>query len=109
MRMRAKYVSMQVATGKGVADRWRRQYFKDGAWKDEEKERLYEALCNLGGEPSADDANAIIGHLGWTYIWCDGCGRDVPKVINIGEHEKNSFCPTCIDEAYHLLHEDDSR
>lgn len=103
MRIRAKFVSVEVATGRGVAERWRNQYFKqDGGWSkhpDSTSEAIYESLRCLGGNPDIAKVANIIGNKSWSYIACDGCNEYVERAIRLGR----AYCFTCIGEAAEVM------
>jgi hypothetical protein len=112
MRMRAKYVDVRFASGRGVAARWHSQYCDGGKWrmtptsvKGRSSEQVYNDLCALGENPDIDKVAEIIGNKSWTHISCDGCPDYVERAISIGEHEPKAYCPTCLREAYAVLQE----
>jgi hypothetical protein len=109
MTVRAKYVSVQVASARGVADRWKAQYQhpKDG-WSTTaygDSKAVYEKLCALGTNPDIEKAAEAIGNKSWSYISCDGCGNYETRAVSIGEYEPKSYCKTCIQEAFGALNE----
>lgn len=111
MRMRARYVNLQIASARGVADRWASQYQhpKDGwasAGHAGAKDK-HESLVALGPNPPIERVTEIIGNKSWSYINCDGCGDYVERAIAIGEYESKSYCTTCIREAAAIM--DDMR
>jgi hypothetical protein len=108
--MRAKYVTVRVASGRGAAESWLRQYFRDGKWlttplsvKGRTSEQVHEALCALGENPPIDQVAEIIGNKSWSFISCDGCPDYVEKAVCIGEYEPKAYCETCIKEAHAVL------
>lgn len=103
--MRAKYVKIKIetATGRGVADRWERQYCRDGAWSSEERKAEWTRLRDLGADPAPEAIQAIIGNPSWTHIFCDGCSDYTSRAVVIGEYEPHRFCETCIREASAVL------
>lgn len=105
MRMRAKFVTIQVASGRGVAERWAGQYReRDGSWRyGPEREQIYNRLVALGENPPIDKVAEIIGNKSWSYIRCDGCNGDVERAVAIGEYDTKAYCATCIREAYAVL------
>lgn len=68
-RMRAKYVCIQVATGRGVAERYRRQYPAGDTTKPlgKDSEDVYQRLLALGDNPPIDKVAEIIGNQAWSY------------------------------------------
>lgn len=111
MRVRAKYVDVRIASGRGVADRWLSQYRRDGKWMasplsvsaSKTSGDVYNALCALGDNPPIDKVAGIIGNKSWSYISCDGCPEYVERAVAIGEYEPKAFCETCIKEAHATL------
>lgn len=106
IRMRAKFVTVHHASGVGVAERWRGQYYRDGKWLATYSgpgNVEYEKLLALGSNPDIAAVAEIIGNKGWSYITCDGCAENVEIAVAIGEYETKSYCRTCITEAAHVL------
>ena len=105
-RMRAKYVNIQVATGRGVAQQWASQYReKDGTWRGDDKEQIYRKLVALGDNPPIDKVAEIIGNKSWSYISCAGCPEYVERAVAIGEYEPKAYCAICVTEAFTVLSE----
>lgn len=106
MRTRLKYVTLQVATGRGVAESWRKQYCKDGVWTKTaygDSGAVYAKLCDLGPNPPIDKVADAIGNQSWSYIFCEGCGDYVEKAAALGEYETKAYCETCLKEALSAL------
>ncbi len=107
--MRSKYVSIEVATGRNVAERWRQQYEKgDGSWSNTVSglsKDVHDKLCSLGPNPPIDKVAAAIGNQSWSYISCDGCSDYVERAVRIGDtySEGKCYCATCIAEAHQVL------
>ena len=104
--MRAKYVSVQHATGVGVAERWREQYCRGGVWTDTaygSSEKKYKTLVDLGPTPDIDAVSSIIGNKSWSYLSCDGCNQYVQTAVSLGEYEPKVYCAVCIAEAMEVL------
>lgn len=104
MRMKSKYVSVQIASARSVADRWASQYQHpvDG-WRDQGRKKTYDDIAALGENPAIDSVAEIIGNKSWSHIYCDGCGSYVERAVSIGEYEPKAYCKTCIDEAQYAL------
>lgn len=111
MMMRSKYVNIQVASARGVADRWASQYQHpvDG-WrryseldKGRSRKDVHDELAALGDNPPIDKVAEIIGNKSWSYICCDGCNNYVERAVCIGEYEPKAYCATCIEEAAYIL------
>lgn len=106
MRSRMRYVSIVIASGVGVAERWRSQYQKEQGWSNTvsgNSQIVYDKLCALGHNPSIEAVAEIIGNKGWCYIMCDGCTDYVEKAVALGEYEPKSYCNVCITEAMSAL------
>lgn len=114
MRIRAKYVSVNVASGRGVADRWRTIYFTDygDKWREgalaggKMAEKIHTELCQLGANPDIAKIAEVIGNKSWSYISCDGCSEHVERAVAIGDgdySERKSYCETCLREALAAL------
>jgi hypothetical protein len=115
IRMRAKYVDVRIASGRGVADRWLSQYCKDGKWnsaplsvKGHTSQQVHDALCELGENPPINKVAEIIGNKAWSYISCDGCPEYVEKAVAIGEYEPKAYCRTCLAEAFAAMNDEAS-
>lgn len=109
MRMRAKYVRICHASARGVAERWREQYGRDG-WPNTvsgSSKETYEKLCGLGTNPTIEAVDAIISNKSWTHLSCDGCSEYVLAAIELGEYETHTFCFTCIREAMAIIEDAD--
>lgn len=109
--MRAKHVSIEVATARGVADRWMSQYYRDGAWVPTcmgSSKEIHEKLCALGPTPAIDKVAEIIGNKSWSYISCIGCSTHVERGVRIRPEydEGGVFCAECISEAHQILNGD---
>lgn len=110
MRMRARYVHINVASARDVAKRWRAQYFRDDEWKSAFpnlvlSRDIYERLCALGENPGPDGVAAVIGNKSWSFLWCAGCHEYVMRAVCFGADpdEAKQYCETCIREAAYIL------
>ncbi len=101
--MRAKYVSIEVASARGIAARWESQRVRDGKWLRDGDKDICERLHALGDTPSIKEAADIIGNQSWTYISCDGCNDYVVRGVRLGDYEGKTYCRTCIEEAHQIL------
>jgi hypothetical protein len=103
--MRAKYVSLEVASARGIAARWERERVRDGKWVREGDEAICERLAALGSTPSISDAANIIGNKSWTYLSCAGCSEYIEIGVRMGsDYEPGKiYCAICIDEAHQTL------
>lgn len=68
-------VSVSIATGRGVAERWRLHFLMPDSKvrPDAQTQKIYEALLALGDCPEAEAVDAVVGNKAWTHIFCDGC------------------------------------
>lgn len=108
--MRAKVVSIEHASGRGVAERYKSQYWhaRDGWLKtvNGSSSDTYNRLCALGPTPSVSDVAEVIGNKSWSYILCRGCSTHVEKAVRLGrEYDEELFCRECISEAAQILEE----
>jgi hypothetical protein len=110
IRVRAKYVCVEHASARGVAERWRSMYERDGVWTNNARgstSDIYNRLCALGETPDIAKVAEIIGNKSWSYLSCDGCSEHVTTMVRIGDHryadESKSYCATCIKEAAAVL------
>jgi hypothetical protein len=102
--MRAKYVSIEVASARGVADRWFQGRFRDSVWIRDLDAGIHERLLSLGDNPSIEAASEIIGNKSWTHVSCSGCSSYVDRGVRLGEsYEGHVYCRTCIEEAHQIL------
>ncbi len=97
-----KNISTELAAGKGVAERWKEQYCKDGRWSryinGASSEDAYSALVALGAEPSPAEVAKIIP-AGWAYPMCDGCNEYRERVVLIEPHDDLAarLCEECLE------------
>ena len=107
IRMRAKYVNIQVATARGVAERYRQQYPAGDTRRPlgRDTDEVYQQLLALGDNAPIDKVAEIIGNQSWSYISCDGCRDYVDRAVAIGEYETKAYCAICITEAFTALSE----
>lgn len=107
IRMRAKYVNIQVATARGVAELYRQQYPAGDTRRPlgRDTDEVYQQLLALGNNPQIDKVAEIIGNKSWSYISCDGCRDYVERAVAIGEYEPKAYCAICITEAFTALSE----
>lgn len=106
--MRAKFVSIEIASARGVDARWLSQYCRDGVWTNTaygKGQEIHEKLCALGPNPPIDKVAEIIGNKSWSYITCDGCNDSVAKAVCIGSDydQRRRYCVACIDEAAQII------
>jgi hypothetical protein len=98
--------SIVVAEGRGVAERWRKQYQhpRDG-WGNTasgNSKDVYEKLCALGPNPSPDSVAEVIGNKSWAHLDCIGCSEYALKAVRVGSGsygEDALLCPDCIEQA----------
>ena len=88
-----------------VAEGWKSQYQRDdGDWettKSGSAKATYNKLVEAHGDPDLIDG--IIGHNGWTRMWCKACGdyRDPTFTFREGDDELSSvtLCYYCLRAA----------
>jgi hypothetical protein len=104
-------VSVAVATGRGVADRWREQYFErhDRKWSrtvDGPAEKKYDKLCALGPNPDIAKVVKVIGNKSWTHLTCNACNDYVVRAVSFGADYSDReilLCSDCIGQAAMVL------
>lgn len=103
--MRPKYVSIEVASARGVAQRWERERVRDGAWVRDQDKGICERLHALGDTPSIKAAADIIGNQSWTYLSCAGCHDYIERGVRMGAEYSDGhiYCAACIGEAHQIL------
>ena len=98
----------------GTAEKWKKQYFVDGAWHLHWKnqapffEEAYKAMIALGENPDPDAVDKAIGNGSWTRLKCDECGHDKDAVVQLGQepdYESSTalICPECLNKAHNLV------
>ena len=106
-----KRVQIAVASGRGVAERWRSQYFeRDGKWSrtvsGNNAEDVYNKLCDLGQAPDVELVAGVIGNQSWSYLSCSGCGDYVVRAANFGSDYSDAtiqLCKTCLEDGLAAL------
>ena len=101
--MTAKF-SIEIASARYVAERWRRQYQHGAEWTTTVKgssKDTYEKLCALGETPDVEAVAEIIGNKSWSYLRCSGCDDDVTRALRIRSEymEGVLLCRSCAIEA----------
>lgn len=97
-------ISIRVASAKGVADRWREQYYNrnGNTWPNTvsgSSEVVYNKLVELGPDPDPDQAAIAIGNESWTHVRCEGCNGEFLTGVAIGDYEVKTFCLSCVEMA----------
>lgn len=104
-------VSISVASARGVADRWREQYYeRDGRkWSSTVSgpaEKVYDQLCALGQNPDIDIVAKIIGNESWSHLLCSGCNERVKAAVSFGSNYSDNellLCAPCVEDAARAL------
>jgi hypothetical protein len=104
-------VSISVASGRDVAERWRYQYYerKGREWSSTVNgpaKNKYDALCALGPNPDIDKVAEIIGNKSWSYLSCSGCNDYVASAVSFGSDYSESeilLCAACVEDAGRAL------
>ena len=87
-----------------AAEMWRLQY------PTSKLDMVWEGLKNLGPSPNPDMVDRVIGHSGWTDVWCEYCNSNVEAAVVLGpEHSGDSVlvCEACLRkelEKFDALH-----
>lgn len=100
-------ITIAIASGKGVAERWSRQYGDD--WRSvvgidgrESSKEIYELLCGLGSDPDMDKVDRIIGNKSWTRVTCASCGDAVDRAAEFG-YDTVKVCADCMRAALRAM------
>ena len=102
-------VFVSVASGRGIAERWRTQYQdSNGRWTrivSGPSETIYEKLCALGEGPDVDKIAEIIGNKSWGHLTCSGCNEYVKRAVCFNERSDDPIylCHICIKDAIRAL------
>jgi hypothetical protein len=104
-------VSISVASGRDVAERWRYQYYerKGREWSSTVNgpaKNKYDALCALGPNPDIDKVAEIIGNKSWTHLTCNACNDYVVRAVSFGADYSDReilLCSDCIGQAAMVL------
>lgn len=103
-----RLMGLQRASGRGVADRWRSQYYDpQRGWSTTysgDSETVYNKLCALGVNPPIDRVAEIIGNKGWSYLTCDCCSEEVDRAILFSRSGEDDYrlCLECVKDANKL-------
>ncbi len=104
-----KRVTVSVASGRGVAERWRTQYQYKGKWTvtvSGDSGKVYKRLCTLGGNPGIDDVAKVIGNKSWSYLSCSACGEEVTRAANLTRDYSDNeilLCEACLKDGLQAL------
>lgn len=92
---------------KGVADRWRNTFAYSFSWAMDDREReigvKLQELINKNA--SAKEIDDVIGHNGWTTLFCHECGETVTEAISFCDDDEESFCVcfSCFNKARDMM------
>jgi hypothetical protein len=99
-------VKIHIASGRGVAERWRTQYQNpDKSWTLTASgggEKTYNALCALGQNPDIGKVAEVIGNRSWSYLSCSGCGDYVERAADFGSDYSDTqilLCEACLKDG----------
>jgi thiol-disulfide isomerase/thioredoxin len=87
---------------KGVAARWKAQYFHDGKWGNVfrgSSEDIYRRLVAAKG--NAEKIDKIV--TGWASTWCGECKEYKPLVAEIGNDYTVTVCDECLRKILNLM------
>ena len=106
-----KRISIVVASGRGVANSWRKQYYDRngrewlgltyGSSRD-----IHKKLCALGPNPNVKRVDKIIGNKSWTHLDCSGCGTLVLKAVSFKPEysdDETLLSESCVKAAAAVL------
>jgi hypothetical protein len=82
-----------------IAERWKKQYFEHGRWKQThsgDSGQVYEKLLIA---TTAEEVDAAIGNKTWTNFGCDACGQYVNRAVIIGNYDEKKICEPCLRGA----------
>lgn len=102
-------VKVTFASGRGVAERWRSQYQRDGVWTrvvSGDSEKIYNALCDLGHNADPAKVAEIIGNQSWSHLSCSACGDYVLRAVDFGcEHSDHGvmLCEPCVKDGASVI------
>jgi hypothetical protein len=102
-------VKVEVASGRGVAERWRSQYQQGGKWTrtvSGDSELVYNKLCDLGQNPDIDAVSEVIGNKGWSYLSCTSCGEYVKRAADLTRTYSDNhtlICRPCLEDAIRAM------
>ena len=100
-------LEIRIPQWRGVAERWKRQYFTDRGdkWYSDAHLVTYEAI--LAAEKDPDKISAAIGNQFWTHTRCVGCDEYCDRLAVIGDQSyvENTavVCQECLRDAYFAL------
>lgn len=92
-----------VANARGVADRWRLQYCRDGKWTitvSGDSEAVYNKLCSLGHNPPIAKVAEVIGNKSWSYLTCACCSESVSVGASFDD---NIICEDCAGDMHKAM------
>jgi hypothetical protein len=91
-------IESSIVQAKTVAERWRKQYFREGSWGRTitgDSELVYNRLLECSNDPA--EIARIVGNFGWSHISCGSCGEYVLVVVVFGENESEvKVCRNCV-------------
>lgn len=93
---------------RAVAERWNEQY---KGWKCAQKASIGERLNSLNAETaSSKEVDEIIGNSSWTHLFCDECGEEAERLVEIGQipdydSRTACVCLSCLQKALILSNE----
>ncbi len=102
-------VKVQVASARGVAERWRAQYQRDGKWTRTvtgDSEVVYNKMCDLGENPDIAKIADAIGNKSWSYISCAACAEYVTRAADLTPPYTDNailICRPCLEDAIRAM------
>ena len=96
-----------------AAARWKHQYYDGNKWTyltktGPHRRDTYMALKALKSDATEEDVIKITGNNSWTCLICSECGRDVDKLVEVGQkpdYNSNTayLCVFCLLSAVTLI------
>lgn len=105
-----KGISIAVASGRGVADRWREQYLhRTNGWGNTASgpaKDIHEKLCALGQNPTPEQVADVVGNKSWSYLSCSGCNEYIKRAVQFSDSWSEDcilLCDSCVEAAKQAL------
>jgi len=102
-------VKVEIASGRGVAERWRVQYQHGDKWTrtiSGDSELVYNKLCDLGENPDIEAVAKIIGNKEWSYLTCHACQENVTRAVDLTPQYSDNqilICRPCLDDSIRAM------
>jgi hypothetical protein len=96
-----------VPNWRGVAERWKHQYFIDRGdkWYSDDRLATYEAIVAAGTD--VKKIAGVIGNKTWTHRRCAECDEYCDRLLIIGDQTYNdnppAVCVDCLRTGYFAM------